>query len=750
MMKKDTDHIKVVTNSGPVSALPVLLRQIKDSSISILLSHLENLFGSCDDLFFDLSSRAASNSEQNLYFESMREVRLKKHGVITVFKAELESGFHHLANNSKPSAVSSDINTYADINHSNLSLVQNDVLEQDVAITSMVSKAQVNCQESLYHLNLRFDYLISDTKVNEQNNPMDPQQICLYFADACKDLDLNIKARIILFKQFDRLLVSKLAALYSSANNLLIEADVLPNTRSYAKTASAAKSNLTDNRHSPQAQQSVELELAELSSMMLKIRQQNPGMIAELIPNYTAYSTNPGPALPNHELLQTLTAIHHSMPAPASDQDLQLEQNLRDIIHEILNNKETNQLRALNQPDDDVINLVAMFFDFVLDDKNLPVAVQALISRLQIPVLKIALHDKTFFSNGSHPARKLINAIAEASIGWDESTQPQRDRLYSLTTQITQDINDGFEDNSQIFADKLEELNTFIQKTDHKSALIEKRTGQAAQGEARTKLAKLTAQKVLFEKLEASILPESINEFLTGHWLSLLVMTHLRFSDESPEWIDCIQLIDDLIWASQRCSDTKSQSRYEKIKPDLLSRIAEGMNQVATTNESAKEITQGIEHTLDQLYSADNNTLLLSPLSSEQAKLLGHAPGDTSKNWKDMSGVERQQARHKELTYEYIRKVEQLPLQTWLSYSDDKAGKVIRCKLASRIESSDTYVFVNRFGFKTLEKQRKDFACDIQASRATILDKSNLFDRAMDNVLTSLKGTASTQASPSL
>ena len=233
-MKKDTDHVQVVSNSSSQDSLPVLLRQVKDNSISILLAHLENLFGSCDDLFFDLSSRAATNSEQNLYFESMREVRLKKHGIIAAFKAELESGFHHLATNSKPSTLSSGLNTYANSNHSNLSLVQNDALEQDVAIASMVSKAQVNCQESLYHLSLRFDYLIPNTTVNDQNSPLDPQQICHYFADACKDLDLNIKARIILFKQFDRLLVSKLATLYSAANNLLIEAGVLPNTRDFA------------------------------------------------------------------------------------------------------------------------------------------------------------------------------------------------------------------------------------------------------------------------------------------------------------------------------------------------------------------------------------------------------------------------------------------------------------------------------------------------------------------------------------
>ena len=100
-----------------------------------------------------------------------------------------------------------------------------------------------------------------------------------------------------------------------------------------------------------------------------------------------------------------------------------------------------------------------------------------------------------------------------------------------------------------------------------------------------------------------------------------------------------------------------------------------------------------------------------------------------------MTGVERQQARYKQLSYDYIRKAEELPLHTWLSYADHKTGKVTRCKLATRIEQTDTYVFVNRFGFKALEKQRKDFAVDLQAGRAAILDSGQLFDRALSTVL---------------
>ena len=735
-MNRYSDHIHMISRKGQrKDQLPVLLGQVRENSLPIFNTHLENLFNSCDDLFFDLSSRATSNSEQNLYFESMREVRLKKNGVIAAFKHELETAFYRLPNGlTKQNSNSSEEHT----DHNTLSLVQNDSLEQDVAISSMINKARINCQESLYQLNLRFDYLIADTTVSEENNPIDPQQICRYFATACELFDLNIKARIIIFKQFDRVVSGKLATVYSAANHLLIEADVLPKIPynrkiTQADTAANTHSNTTLNNTAPNEERPVELELDDLSGLLAIAREQGTGLLA----NYVSYSNNPGATLTNSELLKSLTTIQQNFTPPATDESLFVHK-IHNIINNILSNQGRDPQRALQQPEEDVINLVAMFFDFVLDDHNLPIPAQALISRLQIPVLKTALRDRTFFNHSAHPARKLINVIAEVSIGWDESTQPQKDHLYEKTAKIVQDINEQYEENDSVFTTKLEELQGFIDQTEYKSARVAKRTTQAAQGQARTKLAQHVSQKTMLEKIKTLPLPEVISEFLTQQWLNLLVITHLKHGDDGPEWVGAIQLIDDLIWASQLPSDAKSQQRYEKIKPNLLNRINQGLQQISNTSEAASDIVNTIENALEKLRSQPSN-IPLRPISPSQTQQLSHAPGGDSKPWEDMTGIERQQAKYKQLTYEYIRKAEQLPLNTWISYTDSGTGKVLRCKLTSRIEQSDSYIFVNRFGFKALYKQRKDFAYDMQAGRAVILESGQFFDRALSNVLDSLK-----------
>ena len=45
------------------------------------------------------------------------------------------------------------------------------------------------------------------------------------------------------------------------------------------------------------------------------------------------------------------------------------------------------------------------------DSGVIPDAIKALIGRLQIPILKVAILDKKFFSNKTHPTRKLLDSL---------------------------------------------------------------------------------------------------------------------------------------------------------------------------------------------------------------------------------------------------------------------------------------------------------------------------------------------------
>ncbi len=719
-------------------AIPEPIRQVKDNTINVLLNQLGDMFASCDDLFFDLSGRANSNSEQNLYFESMREVRLKKGGLTASFKRETDSQYHEL---SSPYAQHK-IQQEPELTASSLSLIENDQLEQKVAISSMVTKAKALCQEELYHLNCRFDYLIDYKLVNEKNNPLDPEQICTAFARAAEILDLNIKARIILLKQFDRFIISRLPKIYQQANQLLINADVLPKI-----TATIKKQADTDVKqgHTAEVEAGNEITqggtegvigLTELRTLLNSLRSSSattPSIVA-LVPGYSPSS----PKMRRDELLSLLSHIQQQhLLTQANADEISNAPDIRAAIKQILlNGQEQGAPKSIQQPDEDIINLVAMFFDFVLDDRNIPIPVQALLARVQIPVLKIALKDKAFFNNNNHPARCLINEIANASIGWSETDKHAQDHLLEKISAIIQTVHDKYADNSNIFEEQLTELRTYLKQENRKASLIEKRVSEAAVGKAKTDHARDLIQHLLDERLQGKKLPKIVPDFLNQQWKQVLLLTQLREGEKSAKWLAAIQTMDDLVWCSQTHNDQKSSERLKHLLPSLYERLQQALQLVSASPADTKALLTELQSAHQKII---NNRLSEIEFNIQAATDSASQNIKKEKAWQEMSAVERQQAKHRKLEYAFIKAAEKMPIGTWLEFSNSNAQGPSRCKLTAKVDVSDSYIFVNRFGSQVMEKDRKQFAYELQRKKIKVLDKGPIFDRTVSRISKNLR-----------
>ena len=57
----------------------------------------------------------------------------------------------------------------------------------------------------------------------------------------------------------------------------------------------------------------------------------------------------------------------------------------------------------LAQADDDVVHFVGMLFDYILNDRNLAIPMKALIGRLQLPIVRLAIMDRSFFGKSGPP-----------------------------------------------------------------------------------------------------------------------------------------------------------------------------------------------------------------------------------------------------------------------------------------------------------------------------------------------------------
>jgi len=109
-----------------------------------------------------------------------------------------------------------------------------------------------------------------------------------------------------------------------------------------------------------------------------------------------------------------------------------------------------------------------------------------------------------------------------------------------------------------------------------------------------------------------------------------------------------------------------------------------------------------------------------------------------------MTALERQQSKYEELSSKYYLEAKNIAEGTWVEFNEADA-KVLRCKLSKKIDA-ESYIFVNRFGFKSIEKSRRQLAYDMQCSKAKIIDNTPIFDRILDGIISRFHSVASNTA----
>jgi len=120
---------------SPLTRLPVILLQVHDKAAQQLKQELQMLFDNADETLFEMADKAQSDAEQSLYFEAMRDVRLKRKNIERGFLEQLFFAFIKLTQaDAGESALQAPVPA-----HNAFPLVINDS-ERDQVINAMVAQ----------------------------------------------------------------------------------------------------------------------------------------------------------------------------------------------------------------------------------------------------------------------------------------------------------------------------------------------------------------------------------------------------------------------------------------------------------------------------------------------------------------------------------------------------------------------------------------------------------------------------------
>jgi len=716
------------------------IHKIRQEASRDLNEMLQSMFDGIDDSFFELANNARTNNEQNRFFEAMREIRIKRKGIESDFDNTINllfsSSFVLKKNNTQ---ASQEDNAGID----NLTLVQNEDLEEDVAISSMSTKARSNFQGPLLQFHARIGKLYGISDLNEATPPLDPKDISKAFSKACSNIEIQIKEKLIVYKQFDRYVLSNLGSVLENANKVLIRLGIMPSLKTPGiRQKHAPKSETTSSpiiKNTVPTKQNVEQEysniLPHLQSLLANIRtvtnQSNSGQ----------GDTRTTQMISTQDLISMLTELQKTPSTKPQEGNHSSVIDIHTALQGSLHKSTPQKVKkpAFNQTNEDLINLVSMLFEFILDDYNLAPPIQVLISRLQIPILKVVIKDNSFFSSHGHPARQLLNSLAKAGIGWGEHKNKGHDPLYEKIHEIVHKILNEFNGDIALFEQLNTEFKQFISKDERKSRLIEQRTKEAEMGLIKSRQAQRSVEESINQLTftASTPIPDFITETLKNGWSRVMFLAFLK-DDHEHQWINVNKVAEDLIWCLQPLKSQKDRQRWITVAPKLLKDLRSGLEDVSYK-------TTELDSTISTIRTELTNAFKHSSFNDEEVGSKTRTPINLNKkaSSEDKSAVNKQlESKDKKLD-KYLTDIDNLEIGTWLEFTLLNSQKY-RCKLSTKLPEADCFIFVNRMGLKTIEKTRTELASDLSNKQVIILAQGLMIDRAMNAVTSTLRQKAST------
>jgi hypothetical protein len=553
---------------------------------------LSGMLDRVEDDLFELADKALDRESQNAYLDARAQARDKRVAIEATFGQHFVDFFDRKVRGEEP--------PQAKTAEGELTLVGHEDLEETIAVREMSRKLQAACEGELVALSQRMGFLMEKPELADDANPFSPLTVCAALKDACDQIQAGFKVRMMLLHQLEQYVEGDLHSIYHDLNSHLVARSILPEVRPGVRRA--VMPQIAPKRpkaaRAPSAQgvpaatpsggeSDILAALAQLLGVAPQSQSQSQsqsrsqaqpatGGAAQAIPAGGAFAwpTAPGssagaPTVPS-SFVTELTRMHRETGGQVAADDAVLQNVVRRI-------KNAPQSATLGTVDAMTIDIVAMLFDYIFEDRHIPSSVKALLGRLQIPTLKVALLDKSFFSSKAHPARRLLDLLAECAIGLDESSARANPAL-ELIEQIVDRILAEFETDIALFESLAQRVAAFIEERKHAETDIVERSARLVEERERDEIARVVAQEEVDRRLAAHAwVPVAVRDMLTERWVRALARVQRAEGENSPTWQSLVMTMEDLLWSVEPKVSADDRKRLITMLPGMLKRLHAGL-----------------------------------------------------------------------------------------------------------------------------------------------------------------------------
>ncbi len=434
------------------------------------------------------------------------------------------------------------------------------------------------------------------------------------------------------------------------------------------------------------------------------------------------------------DMLQKTLQMLQSKPAtPIVTGGKRTARNIQHIKQDLMSHLRMdtgNQEAPVLEPEDnDTIDLLGMLFESINKDvkENSPAAL--LLAKLQVPLMRVALQDKSFFTKENHPARQMLGTIAESGAYWmsDDDTDPA---LLSKMNAVVDRTVREFDGDMTLFQQLLLDINSHLQILSRKAEVAEKRHIEAARGKEKLALAREQAATAVNGLLKDQALPRFTHTLLSQAWTDVMALTALRSGEDSDSWKQHLHVAERLIQVAKAPPGHSpiSADEAQQLKQELES----SLTQVGYQDDEAAAIT---ERLIDPLSGKEGDSASRTELTM-RLKSRARFGEDVAGSAKKTKLTAEEQAR-----YEQLKSVS---FGTWFEFTTNQQGDRVRRRLAWYSTVTGHSLFVNQRGQKVGEYHLEALAKMMAHDELHIVEEQagGLIDRAWQSVMNALRSFA--------
>ncbi|MEF8721045.1 MAG: DUF1631 family protein [Candidatus Accumulibacter necessarius] len=612
-----------------------------------------------------------------------------------------------------------------------LQLVDFGAMDEELVVKAIAGSLRSQCDEGLFAIGRRLAFLSGEP---EGSLPIE-HLIAESLGGAFEDAGLVGKAKLEILQLMERHAVDVFGPTIDDLNAFLIGRGVLPQLSRTCSPSPNQPRNATDPGKPAES-----ADLFALLQELVRPPQVSAGTGGASVGSGAGYGPSTGVsmggaspagmAVAMEQVMASLDTLQRAVPVQTA---AALMDNVLRQFHSSDAGQNLDYLHSVT------VDIVATLFDFIFDDASVADPIKALVARMQIPVLKVAMLDKTFFSSKSHPARRLLDGISRAAVRC--GPQAGHDNpLYARVAEIVERLQNEFSQDTELFDTLCIELEAFLESQEAAADAHAVNAAPLVAEQERYELAAAAADHALVGWL-AMPLPSAVTDLLDNEWRKLLVRHSM--DGDNAAWEAAMDTVSELVASVDIPSDVPSRKRLAARLPTLVRRICNGLGRLEMADDRRLAL-------IDALFSVHAAVLrgTAPPIVTPRPVLPVAEPvpvslareqvvrGETQIERISLAGAnELPPSRDRA---DVLSLVGSLQRGDWVEFANPESGP-LRYRLSWISPQRGILLFTTSQSPRAISVTPNALALQIERGEAILMPPEPMFDRAVNRALQKLK-----------